>query len=76
MSEEQENEMVKRFHRHRWCDTRIAIHDMKVGQELIFPNSEYSNARHSVERLNDAYWEEREWKLYGSRKDIKVTRLK
>ena len=71
----EENIMVKRFQKWRWCDTRHKIHDMDIGSELIFPNSEYSNARFAVERLNDAYWGEREWKIKGRRKEIKVTRI-
>jgi len=67
--------MVARFERKRWSQERIDIHDMKVGDELLFEGGkEY--LRSTVNRLNEAYELTREWTMQLIESDAYIVRLK
>ena len=72
---EEENSMVKRFQKWRWCDTRHKIHDLDIGESVSFQKSQHSNARHGVERLNEAYQGEREWEYFSKNREVTATRI-
>lgn len=62
-------ELIDRFQRCRWSDTRKKMEKMKPGDVLHLPMSEKNNAHGSANRLSDAY-ENRMWK--DSRKGGKL----
>lgn len=68
--------MPSRFQRSRWSFVRIKIDKLTIGQTATFKAKDYSNAKNTVDRMNDAYGGEKVWKIGGGRKTPRVTRIK
>lgn len=66
--------LVERFQRSRWSASRLKIHDLGVGEEVILPKFDRNNICTSVERIEEAYEHTRRYHIHKRNNCILVRR--
>lgn len=68
--------LVERFQRARWSPSRIKIHDLPVGEEVMLSKFDRNNICTSVERIEEAYEHTRRYHIYKRDNGYLVRRSK
>lgn len=66
--------LVARFQRQRWSPSRVEIHELPVGGEVMLSKFDRNNICTSVERIEEAYEHTRRYHIYKRDNGLLVRR--